>query len=65
MAYWKATKEKMPPALCKKKQRCGEQKPLCHIILETNCEDGIQDLYKNGGQGNNFTDWRNQGIQSP
>jgi hypothetical protein len=49
MVCWKAIKEKTPPALCKKKQRCGEQKPLCYIILETNCEDGIQDLYKNGG----------------
>ena len=49
MACWKAIKEETQPALCKKKQHCGEQNPHCHIILETNCEDGIQDLYKNGG----------------
>jgi hypothetical protein len=64
MACWKATKEKTPPALCKKKLNLGEQKPHCHIIIKINCEDGNENLYKNGGQGNNFTDWGNQGIQS-
>ena len=49
MACLKAIKEKTQPALCKKKLLRGEQKLHCHIILETNCEDGIQDLYKNGG----------------
>jgi hypothetical protein len=65
MACWKAIKEKTQPALCKKNLLGGEQKPHCHIILKTNCEDGIQDLYKNGGQGNNFADWWNQSVQSP
>jgi len=49
MACWKAIKEETQPALCKKKLLRCEQKLHCHIILETYCADGNENLYKNGG----------------